>query len=149
MPRTKIICTIGPASREPDVLHQLVQEGMDVARLNLAHGNREEHAESVRRIRAAAADVGRPVAIQVDLQGPKLRVGRIFEPGIMLHSGALVTLTVEDVIGRGPEAIPVQVAEFPGLVSVGDPSSSMTGRSSCGCCLQTTMCMSRSSWVAY
>ena len=63
MRRTKIVATIGPASREPEVLARLVEAGMDVARLNYSHGNLDEHAETAARVRAAAARVGRPVAI--------------------------------------------------------------------------------------
>jgi pyruvate kinase len=75
MRRTKIVATIGPASRDPETLVRLVQAGLDVARLNFSHGDREVHAENAERVRAAAASVGRPVAILQDLPGPKLRVG--------------------------------------------------------------------------
>jgi pyruvate kinase len=120
MRRTKIICTIGPASREPKVPAQLVREGMDVARLNMAHGSLEEHAENVTRIRTAAQQEGRPVAIQVDLQGPKLRVGKIDQPGIELRNGEQVTLTTRDVVGQGPNAVPVQNENLVHLVGPGD-----------------------------
>jgi pyruvate kinase len=75
MRRTKIVATIGPASREPDVLKRLIEAGMDVARLNFSHGDLEMHAETAERVRAAASEVGRQVAILQDLPGPKLRVG--------------------------------------------------------------------------
>jgi pyruvate kinase len=77
MRRTKIVATIGPASREPEVLLRLVEAGMDVARLNFSHGNLELHAENAERVRAAASAAGRQVAILQDLPGPKLRVGAI------------------------------------------------------------------------
>jgi len=77
MRRTKIVATIGPASREPEVLARMVQAGMDVARLNFAHGNRELHAENAARVRAAAASAGRHVAILQDLPGPKIRIGAL------------------------------------------------------------------------
>src|ERR1035437_8712111 len=77
MRRTKIVATIGPASRDPNTLARMVQAGMDVARLNFSHGNREIHAENAARIRAAAAQVGRQVAILQDLPGPKLRIGAL------------------------------------------------------------------------
>jgi pyruvate kinase len=77
MRRTKIVATIGPASREPEVLARLVEAGMDVARLNFSHGNLELHAENAERVRAAASAAGRQVAILQDLPGPKLRVGAI------------------------------------------------------------------------
>src|SRR5207302_9290194 len=75
--RTKIVGTIGPASREPETLARMVQAGMDVARLNFSHGNRELHAENADRVRAAAETVGRQVAILQDLPGPKLRIGAL------------------------------------------------------------------------
>ncbi|HWE32662.1 MAG TPA: pyruvate kinase [Solirubrobacteraceae bacterium] len=77
MRRTKIVATIGPASRDPETLARMVEAGMDVARLNFSHASREVHAESAERIRAAAARVGRQVAILQDLPGPKLRIGEL------------------------------------------------------------------------
>lgn len=120
MPRTKIVCTIGPASREPDTLRQLMLAGMGVARLNFSHGDQPTHAENIERIRAIAAEVGKPVAILADLQGPKLRVGQMEGEGVPLVEGTEVTLTTEDVVGRGPEALPVQYKTLPRLVKPGD-----------------------------
>ena len=76
MRRTKIICTIGPASAGRDVLHRLVAAGMDVVRLNFSHGTHAEHAEVIRAIRDGEAEWGRPVTIVQDLQGPKVRLGQ-------------------------------------------------------------------------
>jgi pyruvate kinase len=78
--RTKIVCTIGPASSDPQMLRTLVREGMDVARINASHGTNEEHAESVRRVRKAADEEGAVVAILVDLPGPKYRIGSLETP---------------------------------------------------------------------
>jgi pyruvate kinase len=75
MRRTKIVATIGPASREPEVLVRMVEAGMDVARLNFSHGSAEEHAEVAGRVREAASRAGRNVAVLQDLPGPKLRIG--------------------------------------------------------------------------
>jgi pyruvate kinase len=75
MRRTKIVATIGPASREPETLVRMVEAGMDVARLNFSHGSAEEHAETARRVRDAAGRAGRQVAVLQDLPGPKLRIG--------------------------------------------------------------------------
>ena len=91
MRRTKIVATIGPASREPDVLAKMVQAGMDVARLNYSHGTLDEHAETAVRVRAAAARVGRPVAILQDLPGPKLRIGALRDGMVELTPGETVT----------------------------------------------------------
>src|SRR3984893_4335651 len=77
MRRTKIVATIGPASREPETLTRMIEAGLDVARLNFSHGSREIHAENAQRIRAAADQVGRQVAILQDLPGPKLRIGAL------------------------------------------------------------------------
>ena len=75
MRRTKIVATIGPASRDPEVLVRMVEAGMDVARLNFSHGTAEQHAETASRVRQAAGRAGRQVAVLQDLPGPKLRIG--------------------------------------------------------------------------
>ena len=75
MRRTKIVATIGPASRDPETLARMVEAGMDVARLNFSHGTVEQHAETARCVRDAAGAAGRPVAILQDLPGPKMRIG--------------------------------------------------------------------------
>ena len=91
MRRTKIVATIGPASREPEVLVQLVEAGMDVARLNYSHGSLDEHAETARRVRDASSRAGRPVAILQDLPGPKLRIGALRDGVAELSPGDTVT----------------------------------------------------------
>lgn len=74
---TKFVCTLGPASESPEILAKLMKAGMDVARLNFSHGSYDNHAMLIRRIRAAAKKVGVPLAIMQDLQGPKIRIGKI------------------------------------------------------------------------
>ena len=91
MRRTKIVATIGPASRDPEVLVQMVEAGMDVARLNFSHGSAEEHAETAERVRAAANRAGRQVAILQDLPGPKLRIGKLVDGLAELKPGDQVT----------------------------------------------------------
>jgi pyruvate kinase len=93
MRRTKIVATIGPASRDPDTLLAMVGAGMDVARLNYSHGTLAEHEETVRRVRDAAGRAGRPVAILQDLPGPKLRIGPLREDLVELKPGDRVTFT--------------------------------------------------------
>jgi pyruvate kinase len=93
MRRTKIVATIGPASREPQTLLAMVEAGMDVARLNYSHGTLDEHAETVRRVRDAAGRAGRPVAILQDLPGPKLRIGALREDIVELTPGEPLTIT--------------------------------------------------------
>ena len=92
MRRTKIVATIGPASREPETLARMVEAGLDVARLNFSHGNRELHAENAERIRAAASTVGRQVAILQDLPGPKLRIGALKDDIAELKPGEKLCL---------------------------------------------------------
>src|ERR1700710_581654 len=96
MRRTKIVATIGPASRDPETLVRLVEAGMDVARLNYSHGTLEEHAETARRVRDAAGRAGRPVAILQDLPGPKLRIGPLAEGVVELTPGERLTILCGD-----------------------------------------------------
>jgi len=91
MRRTKIVATIGPASRDPETLVRLVEAGMDVARLNFSHGSAEEHAEVAIRVRDAANRAGRQVAILQDLPGPKLRIGPLADGIAELKPGDLLT----------------------------------------------------------
>jgi pyruvate kinase len=119
MIRTKIVCTIGPASRKPETLRELIQAGMDIARLNFSHGDHVYHARNIARIRAAARQTKKPVAVLVDLQGPKLRVGMMEGDGVPIHEGELIHLTTRPVSGHrlegGPVAavIPVQYQDLP------------------------------------
>jgi pyruvate kinase len=92
MRRTKIVATIGPACRDPETLRRMVEAGVDVARLNFSHGNRELHAENAERVRAAADAVGRPVAIMQDLPGPKLRIGALQDDLAELKPGEQLVL---------------------------------------------------------
>lgn len=112
--RTKIVATIGPASREPDVLARLVEAGMDVARLNFSHGTHEDHAETARRVRDAAGRAGRPVAILQDLPGPKIRIGPLDGDKAVLHSSASVTF-VTDVEGDQLGTAERLTVSWPGL----------------------------------
>ena len=91
MRRTKIVATIGPASRNPETLARMVEAGMDVARLNFSHGSAEEHAETARLVREAAGRAGRQVAILQDLPGPKLRIGRLRDGLVELKPGDQMT----------------------------------------------------------
>ncbi len=91
MRRTKIVATIGPASREPETLLRMVLAGMDVARLNYSHGTLDEHAETIGRVRDAANRAGRPVAVLQDLPGPKLRIGPLRGGVVELKPGERLT----------------------------------------------------------
>jgi pyruvate kinase len=97
--RTKIVCTIGPATASPDRIRELVQAGMDVARLNFSHGNRDDHKRVYDMVRAAADAEGHAVGIMADLQGPKIRLGRFAAGPVEWLTGEEVRITVEDVAG--------------------------------------------------
>jgi pyruvate kinase len=90
--RTKIVATVGPASRDPETLARMVEAGVDVFRLNFSHGTRELHAENVQRIRTASSQVGRPVGILQDLPGPKIRIGSLKEDIAELKPGEKLVL---------------------------------------------------------
>lgn len=97
--KTKIVATIGPASKSPEMLEKLILAGLNVARLNFSHGDFQGHAEVIRNIRAAAQATGRRVAIMADLPGPKMRLGTISPEPIVLKEGEPFILTNEDVVG--------------------------------------------------
>jgi len=119
MRSTKIVATIGPSSLELDVLTAMIDAGMDVARLNFAHGTREQHAEIAGRIRVAAERAGREVAILGDLPGPKLRLGPVAGGVAELPRGTRVVLTPEQVEGTS-ERLSVAWSGFAELVDAGD-----------------------------
>ena len=96
MRRTKIVATIGPASRDEETLLQMVEAGLDVARLNMAHGTRDQHAETVGRVHRASERAGRPVAVLQDLPGPKLRIGPLKDGVAELSVGDRVTFVCHD-----------------------------------------------------
>ncbi|WP_405580295.1 pyruvate kinase [Streptomyces sp. NBC_01190] len=99
MRRAKIVCTLGPATDSYDQIKALVDAGMDVARLNLSHGSYAEHEDRFRRVRKAADETGRSVGILVDLQGPKIRLGRFAEGPVLLERGDEFTITADDIDG--------------------------------------------------
>jgi pyruvate kinase len=99
MRRTKIVCTIGPASSSTEVLGRLVDAGMDVARLNFSHGTLAEHRERLERVRSVSDAKGRPVAILQDLPGPKVRLGEFENGTATLQAGQSFVLTADDVPG--------------------------------------------------
>src|SRR5262245_38400068 len=122
MRRTKIVCTIGPASCTVEQLDRLAAAGMDVARLNFSHGTHAEHAEVVRRIREAETRWNRPVAILQDLQGPKIRLGTFGEGGgrrVDLEAGRPFTLCRTPCVGSNDRVF-VSPPEYLGRVKCGD-----------------------------
>jgi pyruvate kinase len=118
--RAKIVCTLGPATSTPERIRALVEAGMDVARLNLSHGAYEDHEKVYRMVREASDATGRGVGIFVDLQGPKIRLGRLASGPVVLEPGAQFTITTRDVPGDGTMAS-TTYAGLPGDVAPGDP----------------------------
>ncbi|MFI5383809.1 MAG: pyruvate kinase [Methanosarcina thermophila] len=116
--KTKIVCTIGPASSSEEVIRGLLLAGMNVARINFSHGDFESHSEVIRRVRRIAADLDRPIAILADLPGPKIRIGKLEKEPIMLHKGNFVTLTVDEILGN-EKRIPVNYKQLPESVTPG------------------------------
>ncbi len=99
MRRTKIVCTIGPASESPAMLKKLLDAGMDVVRLNLSHGIREEHAERIEKIRTITAEMGKVVALLLDTRGPEVRVKTFRKGSTFLKEDTFFTLTTKDIEG--------------------------------------------------
>ena len=99
MRKTKIVCTIGPASGSLEIIRQLLGAGMDVARLNFSHGSHEEHAARLATLRYAAAEINKSLAIMLDTKGPEIRIGYLKGGGVSLRDGAQVTLTTEEIVG--------------------------------------------------
>jgi pyruvate kinase len=98
--RAKIVCTIGPASNSEQMIRELMRAGMDVARLNFSHGTHRDHATVIRRLRKVAAAEGRSICILQDLQGPKIRTGRLKSgKPVFLKPGSRVTITPADILG--------------------------------------------------
>ncbi len=116
--RTKIICTLGPASCHPEILQAMIQAGMDVARLNLSHGTHASHTETIGILRELAADLDQPIAIMADLQGPKLRMGRMQDGGVMLRPEDILTFDLEPQVGNA-QRVPVQSPEVFRLIHEG------------------------------
>ena len=118
MRKTKIICTIGPASESEEMLEKLMLAGMNVARFNFSHGTHEEHEAKFRRVVRMRRSLGMPVATLLDTKGPEIRL-RDFEGGkVMLEKGQTFTLTTEDILGDANRAS-VTYKELPGDVNVG------------------------------
>ncbi|MBF8983344.1 pyruvate kinase [Lutibacter sp. B2] len=99
MRKTKIICTIGPASQEKEVLRELFERGLNVARLNFSHGNHEEHKERIDTIKEISEELGMSVAIMLDTKGPEIRTRRFNKPEILLEEGKPFTITTRDIVG--------------------------------------------------
>lgn len=119
MRRAKIVCTLGPATESPEQIQALVDAGMDVARINRSHGTAEEHLVLVERVRRAAATSGRPIAVLVDLQGPKIRLATFADGPQELAIGDTFTITTDDVEGT-KDRVGTTFKGLPGDCTPGD-----------------------------
>jgi pyruvate kinase len=117
--RTKIVCTIGPATGSAAVTEQLVRAGMNVARLNLSHGTYKEHARHIQTVRKLAQGLAIPIAILMDLPGPKYRTGKLKDGRATLKKGAQVIFTTRQIEGDD-RVIPINLPTLPQEVKVGD-----------------------------
>ena len=93
------MCTLGPATSSYEQIKELIEAGMNVARLNMSHGEHAVHAESYANVRRASTELGAGVGIVADLQGPKIRLGRFADGPVVLENGAEFTITAEDILG--------------------------------------------------
>ena len=100
MKKTKIICTLGPAVDNPEVLEKLILAGMDVARINFSHGNYQDQQPRIENFKKVREKVERPVALLLDTKGPEIRIGKFENGRIELNEGDIFTLTNEDVLGN-------------------------------------------------
>ena len=118
--RTKIVCTLGPASSDRETIQGLVAAGMDVARLNFSHGSHDDHRRTMEHVREAAGAEGREVPILQDLQGPKIRVGPMRNGGVPIQRGERVVLTTEPLAESGGERVYVN---YPTLAADVEPGN--------------------------
>jgi pyruvate kinase len=125
--RTKIVATVGPASREPEMLVALIEAGADVFRLNFSHGSAAEHTENIERIREASKQTGKWVGVLGDLPGPKLRLDEVEDGLVRVRTGDEIELTAEPCLGTA-QRLPVAFDALPDAVEVGDPIFLADGR---------------------
>ena len=119
MRRAKIVCTLGPATSTPTRIRELIVAGMDIARLNLSHGEYSAHEKVYRAVRQASDATGHAVGILVDLQGPKIRTGRFADGPVTLHVGDRFTITTDDILGDR-HRVSTTFKGMPGDVRTGD-----------------------------
>ena len=117
--KTKLVCTIGPASDSPEMIEKMIEAGMNVARLNFSHGDFAGHGEVIQKIRKAAAKTSRRVAIMADLPGPKMRIGNLEEDPITLETEASFILTAEETLGN-INRVSMTMKQLPGVVKKDD-----------------------------
>lgn len=116
--RTKVIATLGPASNTPEKIEELIKAGMDIARLNFSHGSAEDHKRVISNVRTASKKAGKDVGILLDLQGPKIRIGKIENRVIILEEGRNIIITTRDVPGNDKE-VSTNYEGLPADLSIG------------------------------
>ena len=119
MLKTKIVCTIGPASQSEKVMAEMLKAGMNVARLNFSHGDHAYHRETIENFRRVRERLGKPAAIMLDTKGPEVRIGTFKEGKITLVAGNSFTLTTEEVEGDATR-VSVTYADLPSQLKAGD-----------------------------
>ncbi|MCD6238714.1 MAG: pyruvate kinase [Thermotogae bacterium] len=119
MKKTKIVCTLGPASKDIHILENMLKSGMNVARLNMSHGTLDWHREMIEKVRAASKNVDIPVAIMVDLKGPEIRTGKLKKESVELKTGETLKLTTENVLGD-EHVLSISYTNLPSEVKSGD-----------------------------
>lgn len=117
--KTKVVATIGPASRAPDILRQMVRAGMNVARLNFSHGTYAEHAQMVKLLRSVSEELDTPITLLQDLQGPKIRIGQLSTP-LTLVEGEPLTLTTQADFADQPHTVAI---DYPYLAQEAQPGT--------------------------
>jgi len=117
--KTKIVCTLGPSSSTVDVIEKMIRAGMDVVRLNFSHSTHEEHRAAMKAVREAAERAGEPIAILQDLQGPKIRTGKLASPEVRLVDGAKFIITINEIAGNA-ERVSTTYQNLPKDVKPGD-----------------------------
>ncbi|MBD2664674.1 pyruvate kinase [Richelia sinica FACHB-800] len=127
MRRTKIICTVGPATCTPEKLEGLVKAGMNVARLNFSHGAYEAHAQTYHHLRRISKDLHKPVAIMQDLCGPKIRLGKLPPEGLMVEAGMEVTFVLQEK-GESLDELPLPLPTLFAMMRAGEPILINDGR---------------------
>src|SRR5512141_996586 len=120
MPRAKIVCTLGPASSTPERIGELIDAGMSVARLNFSHGSHEDHARMLQIVRAEADKRGKAIAALLDLQGPKIRIGRFEKGQIEIKAGDELTITTDTSVIGDQKRVSTTYAQLPMDVRAGD-----------------------------
>jgi len=117
--KTKLVCTIGPASDSAAMIKKMIEAGMSVARLNFSHGDFTGHGEVIQKIRAASEQAGKRVAIMADLPGPKMRIGNLAEDPLLLDKGNRFTLTAEETLGSSSR-VSITMKQLAGVVKKND-----------------------------